>query len=70
MCAAADYTTLKQCQNDFDLPRIRQIIKQIGLTLAELDFDPQAYLTRSFCVVELYGTVAGGAKLLLSLIHI
>ena len=25
--------------------------------------DPQAYLTRSFCVLELYGTVDGGAKL-------
>ena len=67
MCAAADYTTLKQCQQDFDLPRIRQIIKQIGLTLAELDFDLQAYLTRSFCVLELYGTVAGGAKLLVQM---
>ena len=41
-----DYTTLKQCQQDFDLPRIRQIIKQIGLTLAELNLDLQAYLTR------------------------
>ena len=67
MCAAADYTTLKQCQNDFDLLRIRQIIKQIGLTLAELDLDLQAYLTRSFCVLELYGTVAGGAKLLVQM---
>ena len=62
-----DYTTLKQCQQDFDLPRIRQIIKQIGLTLAELDFDLQAYLTRSFCVLEIYGTVAGGAKLLVQM---
>jgi len=62
-----DYTTLKQCQNDFDLPRIRQIIKQIGLTLAELDFDLQAYLTRSFCVVELLATVQGGATLLVQM---
>ena len=67
MCAAADYTTLKQCQQDFDLPRIRQIIKQIGLTLAELHWDLQAYLTRSFCVVEIYGSVAGGAKLLVQM---
>jgi len=62
-----DYTTLKQCQNDFDLPRIQQIVKQIGLTLAELDFDLQAYLTRSFCVVELLATVQGGATLLVQM---
>ena len=43
-----DYTTLKQCVHDFDLNRVRQLIKEIGLTLAELDIDPQAYLTRSF----------------------
>jgi len=62
-----DYTTLKQCQQDFDLPRIRQIVKQIGLTLAELDFDLQAYLTRSFCVLELLATVQGGATLLVQM---
>ena len=62
-----DYTTLKQCVNDFDLPRIRQAIKEIGLTLAELDFDLQAYLTRSFCILELFATVEGGAKLLVQM---
>ena len=44
-----------------------QIVKQIGLTLAELDFDLQAYLTRSFCVVELLATVQGGATLLVQM---
>ena len=63
----ADYTTLKQCVNDFDLPRIRQAIKEIGLTLAELDLDLQAYLTRSFCILELFATVDGGAKLLVQM---
>ena len=67
MCCFADYTTLKQCQNDFDLPRIRWVIKEIGLTLAELDFDLQAYLTRSFCILELFATVEGGAKLLVQM---
>ena len=59
----ADYTTLKKCVHDFDLARGRQLIKEIGLTLAELDFDPQAYLTRSFCILELLATVQGGANL-------
>ena len=66
-CAAADYTTLKQCQRDFDLARIRQAIREIGLTLAELDMDPQAYLTRSFCIVEIYASVHAGATLLVQM---
>ena len=65
--SSADYTTLKQCQNDFDLPRIRQVIKEINLTIAELDVDLQAYLTRSFCILELFATVEGGAKLLVQM---
>ncbi len=68
MCvSSADYTTLKQCQNDFDLPRVRQVIKEINLTIAELDMDLQAYLTRSFCILELFATVEGGAKLLVQM---
>ena len=61
--ATADYTTLKQCQRDFDLARIRQAIREIGLTLAELDMNPQAYLTRSFCILELFATVDADATL-------
>ena len=67
LCAAADYTTLKQCQRDFDLARIRQAIREIGLTLAELDMDPQAYLTRSFCILELLATVESGTPLLVQM---
>jgi len=67
VCAAADYTTLKQCVQDFDLSRVRQLIQEIGLTLAELDIDPQTYLTRSFCILELLATVQGGAKLLVQM---
>ena len=67
VCAAADYTSLKQCVQDFDLARVRQLIKEIGLTLAELDYDPQAYLARSFCILELLATVQGDATLLVQM---
>ena len=67
MCRTADYTTLKQCKRDFDLKRIRQVIREIGLTLAELDLDPQAYLARSFCILELLATVECGATLLVQM---
>jgi len=46
---------------------VRQLIKEIGLTLAELDYDPHAYLTRSFCILELLATVQGDAKLLVQM---
>ena len=67
--AVADYTTLKQAKEggDFKLARVRQLIKEIGLTLAELDMDPQAYLTRSFCILELFATVDAGATLLVQM---
>jgi len=67
VCAAADYTTLKQCVQDFDLTRVRQLIKEIGLTLAELDLDLQTYLTRSFCILELFASVDAGATLLVQM---
>jgi len=67
VCATADYTSLKQCVQDFDLSRVRQLIKEIGLTLAELDLDPQAYLMRSFCILELFAAVDAGATLLVQM---
>ena len=63
----ADYTTLRQGVQDFDLARIRQVIREIGLTLAELDLDPQAYLTRSFCILELFASVEAGVPLLVQM---
>ena len=68
-CAAADYTTLKQAKKggDFKLDRVRQVIREIGLTLAELDMDLQAYLTRSFCMLEIYASVHAGATLLVQM---
>jgi len=53
--------------HDFDVSRVRQLIKEIGLTMAELDMDPQSYLTRSFCILELLATVQGDAKLLVQM---
>ena len=69
MCAAADYTTLKQAkkEGDFDLARVRQVIREIGLTLAELDLNPQAYLERAFCLLEIYASVHAGATLLMQM---
>ena len=58
-----DYTSLKQCQNDFDLPKTSALVKQTGFTLVELDGAPSEYLDRSFCVFETAVTVLGGAKL-------
>ena len=43
------------------------MIREIGLTLAELDLDPQAYLARSFCILELLATVECGATLLVQM---
>ena len=35
--------------------------------LAELDFDLQAYLTRSFCILEIFAAVEAGATLLVQM---
>lgn len=58
-----DYTCLRQCRNDFKAAAVIALIKEIGLTLTELDEEAN-YLKRSFCMLELFGTVAGNAKLL------
>ena len=61
-----DYFTLRQCQKDFDLPRVRSVVRSIGATLVELDHTPLNYLSRSFCVFELYCTIHGDAKMLIT----
>ena len=58
-----DYTTLKQCQRDFQMPVVRKTIGTIGFTLAELDNAPQQYLGRSFCMVEMFETINSGGTL-------
>ena len=58
-----DYTTLKQCQSDFQMPVVRKTIGKLGFTLAELDNAPGKYLGRSFCMVEMFETINSGGKL-------
>ena len=58
-----DYLSLRQCQRDFDLVKVQELVETIGFTVVELDTDPQAYHTRSFCVLELFSTIAGKAKM-------
>ena len=58
-----DYFSLKQCQNDFNLPNTCALVKETGFTLVELDDTPEDYLDRSFCVFETAVTVLGGAEL-------
>jgi hypothetical protein len=59
-----DYFCLRQCVSDFDVPRTVQLIKRIGCLLADVD-DHLEYLNRSFCVLEMFGAVAGNAKILM-----
>lgn len=63
-----DYFCLKQCCSDFDPHKIVALIQRIGCTVAQLDDamlerrdyndgdPPSMYLTRSFCVLELYAS--------------
>lgn len=58
-----DYCVLRQCQKDFDVRKVQDVIGQIGCTVVELDTD-LGYLTRSFCIMEIYATVHESADLL------
>jgi hypothetical protein len=58
-----DYFSLRQCQNDFKTHQVIALVRHIGMTLAEIDSE-LSYLRRSFCILELYATIVGGAKLL------
>jgi hypothetical protein len=57
-----DVTSLRQLQNDFDPEVVIALIQEIGHTVMSLDKDHD-YLTRSFCILEAYGTHAGGGRL-------
>jgi hypothetical protein len=59
-----DYFSLRQNVNDFCVDAVVSLIKDIGTTVAEVDHFELAYLKRSFCILELFATVDGGAKLL------
>jgi hypothetical protein len=58
-----DYFCLRQCQNDFKTAQVIGLIKQIGLTVAEVD-NKLEYLRRSFCILELYATITAESTLL------
>ena len=59
-----DYFVLRQCQRDFNVEAIRSVVREIGCTAVELD-SKMRYLTRSFCVFEIFCTAErSGAKLL------
>ena len=60
-----DYFVLRQCHNDFHPDAIGQVIADIGCTMVELD-RKMLYLTRSFCVFELYSAIASNSKVLLN----
>jgi hypothetical protein len=60
-----DYTSLRQDVKDFEINQVLSIVKEIGCTLAVLPKEPQVYLTRLFCIFELYATILNDSKLYL-----
>ena len=42
------------------------VIKDIGCVMAEVESPPERYLQRSFCILEVYGALEGGAQLLIN----
>jgi len=57
-----DLFVLRQCQRDFEVHRIREVIREIGHTVVEID-DDATYLSRSFCVFEVFASVEGEAEI-------
>merc|ERR1712039_462069 len=51
-----DYFCLRQCQKDFVPEVLVVLIGEVGLLYAQLD-DQMDYLTRSFCIFELYAAL-------------
>ena len=66
-CFWLDYFTLRQCRADFNLPHIASAIDATSLTIAELDPGLE-YLARSFCIFEVYATVAAKNKMFVNVI--
>merc|ERR1711933_236124 len=58
-----DFFCLRQCQNDFDVEKIGNLIMDIKCTLLEVDHELE-YTRRSFCLIEAFFSVQYGAKLL------
>jgi hypothetical protein len=63
-----DYFCIRQCLDDFTVPRVMNAIETIGFTVAELGTDwrdDAALLRRMFCVLELFATVKAKGQLLM-----
>jgi len=58
-----DYFNLRQCQNDFSPPAVVDLVGTIGFVFIEFDFDPLAYLNRTFCALEAFASVKHGVGL-------
>lgn len=59
-----DYFTLCPFQQDVVPKAIHEVIKDIGIVAAAVNIGRGiGYLGRSFCILEMYGAVAGGCKL-------
>jgi hypothetical protein len=60
-----DYFSLRQAVKggDFDVHAIRQIIQDIGITVAELDYH-LGYSRRTFCIFEAWASIHSGATFL------
>jgi hypothetical protein len=56
-----DYFCLRQCQSDFKPEHVLSLIKDISTTVVEVD-QSLVYFGRSFCILEIYATVAAGDK--------
>jgi hypothetical protein len=58
-----DYTSLRQCQSDFNISVTVMLIKEIGLLIACVDQQLE-YTRRSFCVLELFAAVDSSSQLI------
>ena len=58
-----DIPSLRQCLSDFDVGKTRELIKDIGCTMVEMD-DVVGFLGRSFCIFEIFSTIDGEAEFL------
>merc|ERR1712048_880447 len=62
-----DYFSLRQAQAaDFNLDAILLLISKIDTLIGQLDYGRHLeYLSRSFCIFELYAAISGSTKVLL-----
>merc|ERR1712217_979803 len=51
---------LRQSCSDFEISEVVELIKFVGTTVVSVDYT-RTYLERSFCLLEVYGTLVGKA---------